>query len=411
MKRLETSFYWHLPSPYDLVDRVARATNESRLAVINTPLHPPLGFWEQIRQGVKSAHRGQEIVLRISEGASIGAEVGTHLDPGGADISPARLATTAFPTDAAFILRPDSEAAQSQCEEYAYAFLAALSTGVAVRGNCRLLVIMHQNDLPEGAAGHSRVVRFDGGLDELSMQAYVGLCMATRGGPGGTRLAQAIVSAFAGFDATFATRLMDLDEAALLEIRSALGSLFDEYPARWRVASWLQGTWRKQDGAVSGCYHTLHDYYLSRYALGEEAEAARRRLDKRYWRACVRAITPWLEEHRHRVLAPFMADLRLQAANSEDGKLAVRISERRSRGVEPSELEYNALIAQVDYAGLRADTLLQRQALAVARAAKSVRDSIAHLRPPAPRQITQLVFQMEALIAAGGPIVSTPAVP
>lgn len=393
MCRLNTQLYWILPGPSDFAATVAEAVAGSRLTVINLPYEPPQGLWSQILHGAKGAHFDEPVHLRINEGASIEAEVGAHVDPERAHISAHRLATTVLENETLIMLEPKSEIAQQRCERYVSDFFANCEAA-AGEGNCRLLVTMHERDLPEGRVrGAGQVIRFDGTLDEATMHAFVTLCMNERRGPGSTALLQAIVSAFAGFDPAFASRLMALDESSLLNIRSTLGSLFDEAPERWRTRDWLRGTHSDTRDNSIVAHHALHDHYLSRHGAPEVASEAARRLDKRYWRACVRAIIPWLEERRMAVLGPFKDQLRERSQPS--GMLQAPIGKDRTRDIEPEEVEYNQLTAMVAFDGLQSQTPAQRQALSVARAAKRVRDEIAHVRAPSVEILTDLIRQMD----------------
>jgi len=218
--------------------------------------------------------------------------------------------------------------------------------------------------------------------------------MADRQGPGNTRLLKGIVAEFAGFDVSFAERLRNLSDTDILSVTDVLPSLLAQSANPYRLDSWLQGA---KSIARPDELHTLRDAYLARSGQNAERKAAKERIETRYWRACLREITPYLEERQARVIQRLHAVLD-RAGLAEDGAIE-RTRGTRTIKVSVDDLEYND-IAYLKKQGGLADHASQeeRDAIDVCEAAKRVRDAIAHMRPPTPDAIRALTTKMDALL-------------
>lgn len=384
---IDTSFYWVLPGPRSFAMRIGELLAGNRMMAINLPLVTVPGTWDLVQQGIEHGHVPQVFKIMVREGTNIGADVGFQFDR--AAISGAQLANHVAQTPSAVILRSDSEAGMDLCNDYAAEFGKAIDQS---QGNVRLITAWHSEDFVNDVGGQGiQVVTFDGGISPEEMEAYVAVRMMTRPGPGSTRLMRSIVAEFAGFDTNFAERLMAMDPAEILSIRTHLRKLLDETPERWRTNSWLQGT---RSHASKEC-HVLHDQYLAEHGTVTQREAALQRIARRYWRACVKVLTPWLEERKQKVLDILKSHIeqRIEA----DGTIAVPRGNGRVAYVQPDELEFNNIVGMV-YAGLVTKNQRESQAVSVCKCAKSVRDDISHLRAPDLQKIIQLIQEMDSLL-------------
>jgi hypothetical protein len=258
-------------------------------------------------------------------------------------------------------------------------------------GNVPLVVSIHAEEIREdGPAGAAQVLNFDGGLNYEEMSAYVAIQMLGRKGPGSTTLLRSVVREFAGFDASFAQRLAGLEEAQLLGIREHLHTMMSESSARWRSGSWLSG-------CRSLCHddnHALYDQYLADHGQAGEQEKARQRIERRYWRACLRALVPWLEERRLQVVSTFFPQLQADRVEVRRGARDVE--------VERETLEYNDIVGLKTKRGvISPSTNEEHTAYAICSVAKHVRNELAHMRSPDAPRITELIHRMDEFTGVG----------
>lgn len=392
MQTIDASLYWLIPGPRALIQRIATDVLRVRVMVVNLPKIPVPGTLDGITKGLSEAHLDPVVQLNVHSSTDIASEVGVHFGSGQRRISAPELARLRNFTPRTVLLQPQSREGQVLCDAYTQQFM---ETTAHSDGNVHLVTMIHEPNLKEGGQqGDIQVLAFDGGLTKDEMEAYVALRMATRTGPGSTRLMRAIVSEFAGFDAEFAEKLISLDDGLIVRIREHLGLLMGEGHNRWRTKSWLLGT----ESIVSTQPHVLHEFYLSEHGTPDQKVRAQTSIDQRYWRACLKAITPWIEERRHEVLRPFLPQLQATAAQSEDGRIEIPAG-NRTRRIDPSEIEFNNIPAMVKAGELTAHTQDQKNAVNICRQVKPVRDDIAHLRPPKEEKIIDLIQAMDSLIA------------
>jgi len=391
---VDTDLYWTLPGPRRFISRVAGYAACSRILCINLPLDLMPGTWEGVKKGLTDAHVGNVFDLIIRGGTDIAADIGVHFDR--SRVTAEQLAGMTAEQPTAIILRSMGEEARHNCECYAHEFMNAIGS---VKGNTHLVIGFNEPDLR--ADQHNagiQVVVFDGSLTYDEMDAYVALRMLNHMGPGSTRLTRMIVSEFAGHDVDFAERLMWLDESHIVNIIDQLPVMMGDDQERWRTRSWLH---RTESVANANSPHVLHDRFLMEHAGSpEEKEGARKRIEQRYWRACVKAMTPWLEERRMRVVS-FFDDQIYEIAKQHDGKIP-RPQGDRTIYSDPEELEYNNIVGMYFKGILEARTQPQRDAIAICKTAKSVRDDIAHLRMPNSEDIMGLVRKMDQLLGVEG---------
>jgi hypothetical protein len=383
---IDTSFYWVLPGPRSFALRIGELLAGNRMMAINLPLVTVAGTWDLVQQGIEHAHIPQVFKIMVREGTNVATDVGFQFDRPG--LNGAQLANHVAHTPSAVILRSDSEAGMNLCNDYAADFCKAIDHG---SGNVRLITAWHSEEYTNDVGGNGiQIVTFDGGISPDEMEAYVAVRMMSRPGPGSTRLMRAIVAEFAGFDTHFAERLMAMDPSEVLSIQTHLRKLLDETPERWRTDSWLQGT----RSHATKEHHILHDQYLAEHGTQPQREAAQHRIARRYWRACVKVLTPWLEERKQKVLDIFK--LHIQQRTEPDGTIAVPRGSRVAY-ILPDELEFNNIVGMAYGSGLNAQNSREMLALNVCKCAKSVRDEISHLRAPEPQKVIQLIQEMDVL--------------
>lgn len=394
---VDTDLYWTLPGPRDFIARVAACASRSRILCLNLPLDLVPGTWEGVRKGLEDAHidKVQELIIR--GGTDIAADVGVHF--GQSRVTAEQVASIMADQPSAIILRSIGEEARANCERYAHEFMGAIGE---VKGNISLVIGFSEIGMRRDAYDSGiQIIVFDGGLTRDEMDAYVALRMLNRRGPGSTSLTRHIVSEFAGNDVDFAEKLMRLTEDQIVRVIEHLPAMMSDDSERWRTRSWLH---RTESVSMSTGAHVLHDRFLmDNAATQEEKNEARKRIEKRYWMACVNALTPWLEERRLQVIGYFNEGL-LQIAKENDGKIP-RPQGKDKQGNERivhtdmDELEYNNIVGMCAKGILSATTQEQMNALSICKTAKAVRDNVAHLRMPDPEDVIELVRKMDLLVS------------
>lgn len=387
---IDTALYWILPGPRALLTRVADAALISRVLWINLPYKPVRGTWEKIKEGLRSANIAIPIDLTIRAGTDIAAEIGVHVHE--RRVTAAQLAMHAAQQKTAVILRAEDSLAKKECDAYASEFMTGLST-VGQQGNMQLVISGHDEALKNDAHDNGlQVIAFDGALTFDEIDAYVAIRMLDSPGPGSTRLLRRIVSEFAGFDVEMAERLMAMPEPKLLLINGNLTELMGEDVDRWRHQSWLHRTMTSDSPEAT---HVLWDMFKTLHGSPIEADDAQNRIKKRYWRACVRTITPWLEERRSSVIGCFSSQLKVIAAN-HGGKFPRPRSDGGTTYMGNEELEFNNIVGMVRNRSLNPVTAREEHAFKICKLAKTVRDDLAHLRMPNPQILSQLVAEMDS---------------
>lgn len=381
--------YWSLPTPRDFIYRIAHGATNSRIIWINMPHEVPAGTWDHIKMGLQQGNIDPVISLKIGRGTDIAAEIGAHFDV--PRLTAAELMHHQAREPSAVILLPEGDGGTKNCSDFAEAFLHAIGQGV---GNIHLVIGGHEESMTEDQfTDDIRAVVFDGGLSPDEMDAYVALRMITRPGPGSTRLSRAIVTEFAGFDAELAETLMQFNESQLVNITDHLKSLMGSDPVRWKHDSWLI---RTRSAADRRATHVLHDQFLADHGAGDARTQASDRIRRRYWKACVKTLTPWLEERRLKVIKIFDKQLQAEAALN-NGKILKPIGPRFVE-IDPDEVEYNNIVGMYRNGKITTGSTTEVCVVSVCGLAKDVRDEIAHLRMPKPRDVKNLITEMDRLI-------------
>ncbi len=397
---IDSLLYWRLPGPRSFITRISEKVLGTRLLCVNLPLHPLPGTWDGVEEGVRHAHIGNIIKLRIGGGTDIAGEIGVHF--GKQRITAAELVLHKADLHSAVILLPQDDEGKRNCSKFVGEFIHAIDKGY---GNILLIIGGNEEDLSEDVRDSGiQVIAFDGGLSPDEMDAYVAIRMLDRPGPGSTRLTRAIVSEFAGFDVELAEQIMQLNEDQIVNIMSNLNALMGATPFRWRYDSWL---YRTRSVNAEGMTHTLHDKHLSDHGPVDSRDEAVNRIKRRYWKACVKTISPWLEERCKSVINIFAPQIKAIAADNE-GKIPRPIGRDRSGAeriilMDPDELEYNNIVGMVRYGNITSSTMSEKCAESVCRFTKGVRDDIAHLRDPSPGDVRDLIHQMDKLLEQYAP--------
>jgi hypothetical protein len=328
--------------------------------------------------------------LIVRRGTSLEADIAVHLD---VDRVPShRLAGFAAKQKTVFLLRPEGESAYEVCATYVGEYHKAVPGKCS---NVHVVTVMHDERTDKAHADKNvAIILFDPGLTQDEMDSYITFRMIDRHGPGSTDLVRAIIREFAGFDVELAERLMQFDDDQILDIRSHLGKIVAEDTDRWRRSSWDQAACSHR----SPENHLLTDQYLFENGTDAQRKKAEASLKRRYWRACLKALTPWLEERKGEVLSYFTKSLE-QLAAATDGYLVREHSGGRGPiRTHISELEFNDIVGLVKSDRLAIEGARQDLAYRTCRLAKFVRDPIAHMRDPDVPTITKLISAMDKLL-------------
>ncbi len=366
------------------------AARNARALFLNFPQHMPVNPRSAVEASLVDANVYDPVLLTIQDGMNISNEVGMHF--GGINMPAQSLAHYCYGAAHAVVLFAAGLRSQAHCEKYAKEFMDALNDSA---GDVRLVVAMQsadfQHDMQEAQL---RVIAFDGGLSAPEMQAYVMQRMVSYEGPGSTSLYRHLVMEYASFDAKLAECLCEMDSGLLLSLPQSLDSMLSQELLRWSKKEWVMGTLT----TVSSEIHPLYEWYVAKH-LGPDAAYFDRKSRERYWRACVKALIPWLEERRARVISTLHGPL-MRLANPQ-GQIKKMIG-RNELLVEVDALEFND-IAFFSYSApsfvVSALNQLQRQAVEVSKLAKKVRDDISHLRAPDPALISDLINAMDGFVA------------
>jgi hypothetical protein len=378
-----TSLYWSLPSPSNFCLAVTDAVRDKRAVILNHP--ESVNLTVGLKEGLRNANFDSPIILNIDDGAHIASLLAPHFSDQLIDAH--TLANTSLAHMHAVFLMARSERAHAACMQYMMEFIKALEEA---RGNVRLILSMHDvNWTTSKSTKDLSIITYDGALRPDEMQTYVSFRMLGRKEFGSTQLLRQLVTEFAAFDISLADSLIGLNEAEILNLPESLGPLLARDEQRWSTDNWLQSSLSL---TCPDSKHPLRDWYLAQHT-SPFAELGRQSANKRYWQACIKSISPWLEERRplvHKALRPVLKKL------EPDGKFEKKIG-KQTEIVEIDELEYNDLCFQ----SFRVRdqrlplTAQQEQAFRLCSKAKIVRDDLAHSRKPKLDALQDLVIHMD----------------
>ncbi|WP_156914498.1 hypothetical protein [Cupriavidus sp. amp6] len=385
-----SSLYWSLPGPSGFVRRLATSVHDARAIALSLPKRDVVGLWDQVNEALERAHIEKRVNLNVNDDTHLEAEIALQFGRG--VLTASQLAQFIAGENAAVVLRPKGERAAQRCERYFAEFFKALPDSA---GNVRLLFGIRDGSIQEdGRSGGAHVLAFDGGLSPAEMQAYVGIRTIENSGPGSTTLRTALICEYAGYDVQLAEQLISMADEEIYCLPNNLGQLLEADPLRWSRDGWADGNVRKEGERTF--VHPLREWYLAHHE-GPKRQAMEASLRQRCWRACVKALTPWLEERRADVMRVLSRPLdSLQEASG--GQLTRKMNDRIFV-IEREQVEYNNIVAMERYGGLVIPPDERSQlAFMICQRAKKVRDELAHLRPPLMADVLDLISSMDALL-------------
>lgn len=374
----------------EFAEKVRNATLKYRVIVLSFPEFMCVNPNKTIENALTNAGFNDPVILHIQDGMNISAEVGTHFS---ASTMPAdSLAHFVCGRPQAVVLHAKGTKAQESCNYYAATFLGALDKSA---GNARLIIALRSGEYQaDQAKGDLKVIAFDGWINPSEMQAYVYQRMVSYDGPGSTNLYKHLVAEYASFDPSLAERLSQMEPSTLLHLPDCLSQIVSEDALRWSKDGWVHGTTCKSSQEA----HSLREWYLVTHSP-RHADKNRRLLEKRFWRACVKSLTPWLEERRLLVIEVLKKSIdRIEAKSGEKNKIQKKLGDK-SVLVSRDELEFNDLVFRSFGEEFRESGLTEKERAAVniCRMAKKVRDDLSHLRKPDVEHVENLIFAMDQL--------------
>ena len=386
---ITSSLYWSLPGPKEFGQKITDACRNARVVMLSFPQYLPAPIMMPLENALKDANIYDPAMLNIESGMDISSQIATHF--GAAHMPAQSLANHVHRAQHAVVLTAQGSRAQEQCEKYMREFTNGMEHAT---GNVSLIVLIrsgeHQRDeFKDGI----RIISFDGSLRPAEMEAYVSQRMVSYPGPGTTNLYRHLVTEYAAFDATLAERLAAMDSSKILGLPHSLSEILGENLLRWSQQTWLAGTLCHSSKEL----HPVHEWHRATY-VGVDANHFARLVEKRYWRACLKALMPWMEERRQGILDMLDRPLKVLEKASGHGTIAKRIGSRTIY-VPRHELEYNDLVfyaMQPEFQSINL-TMPELKAIEACSAAKAVRDELSHLRPPRVEDISNLVSQMDYL--------------
>lgn len=378
--QVSVPIYWAMPGPTSFLTNLAHLLDSHAALTVCLQRGAIAGAHDVINDALRRAcHEPERVVfLDVHEGSHIESDIGHHF--GQTKLSAMQLAHRSQPPRVTVVLTPLSARANERCRAF---FDEFSNESAAASGGCVRLVVVWSllaDPLPPKSPCE---LRFDGTLSEDEMHAYVTQRLVGRRGPGSTSLARHLVIEFAGTDPLAAEELMALHPNALLQLPDSLGSL----PVRG-ASDLTIGAWKD---------------WIDVRAQTAGVAAASKRLEQRYWRACVRALLPWIEERRLPVinkLRDSLEDYLFPTRGVWKKQLPWRPGQFQDIAID--ELEFNDVVAMSHrdaddpFKGLDAQA---ESALTACHKVKRVRDAIAHMRPPAATDIAEMIRILDELLA------------
>lgn len=382
--QVSVPIYWAMPGPTSFLVELGHMLEAHSAVTVCLTRGAVAGAQHVINDAFKRAcHEPERVVfLDVHDGSHIESDIGHHFAQ--VKLSAMELAHWLQPPRITVVLTPWSVRASDRCRAFFEDFVnesAALSGGAV-----RLVVVwsLLADPLPPKSR---RELRFDGTLSEDEMHAYVTQRLVGRRGPGSTSLARHLVIEFAGADPLVAEELMALHPNALLELPDALASM----PLRDASSD-------RSSGALTD--------WLEVRAQTAGSEAARKRLEQRYWRACVRALLPWIEERRLAVIDKLRDSLEDYLFSTKGvWKKPMPWRPGSFQEIAIDDLEFNDVVAMSHrdspdpFKGLDE---VAKAAFAACLKVKKVRDAIAHMRPPAAADTREMIVALDALLNREG---------
>ena len=376
--------FWSLPSPQEFFSAVTDAARVKRAIIVNRPKDRNSDYG--LREALQNANIDDLLFIDIGDGTNISNTLASHF--GNVATHATNLAAEKSTHVRAVVLRSNSERSQKHCEKYMAEFIDALADH---DGNVRLILSFQDSAIRRtDSTKDVAVIVYDGMLRPAEMQTYVSYRMLGRRDFKTTSLLRHLVTEFASFDVSLAEDLIRMTNEEILGLPESLTHLVAANEEKWATEDWIRGS------ASLTCpqeTHTLREWYQAIHT-SPLSDKGRDAVEKRYWRACIKAISPWIEERRHLVikeLRPVLLQL------EPNGKFKKQIGIDDYEQVDIRDLEYNDLLYQKK--GVRALniklTRRQVQAFDICFKARIVRNDIAHTRRPNLPSIKDLVLSLE----------------
>lgn len=378
--QISVPIYWSMPGPTAFLAELGHSLEANPAMTICLQRGAVAGAQSVINDALRrSCHEPERVVfLDVNEGSHIESDVGHHFQKG--KLSAMQLAHWSAPPRVTVVLTPYSARASERCRAF---FDEFVTERAMVSTSCVRLVVVWSVVADPLAPASPCELRFHGTLSEDEMHAYVTQRSVGNRGPGSTSLARHLVIEFAGTDPLVAEELMALHPNALLELPDSLASI----PIR--------------DGSADQASGALRDWLAVR-AQSAWSASAKKRLERRYWRACVRALLPWIEERRLPVIDKLRGSLEDYLYPTKGvWKKALPWRPDQFQDIAIDDLEFNDIVAMSHrdaadpFKGLddRANA-----ALAACLKVKRVRDAIAHMRPPGAGDIREMIRILDELL-------------
>jgi hypothetical protein len=379
-----TQIFWSLPSPQEFCSAVTDAARVKRAIIVNRPKDRISDYG--LREALHNANILDPLFIDIGDGTNISSTLAPHF--GDVVTHASSLATEKSAHGHAVVLRANSERSQKHCEKYMTEFIEALPDH---DGNIRLILSFEDSAIKQTTSKEDlAVIVYDGMLRPEEMQAYVSYRMLGREDFRSTTLIRHLVTEFASFDVGLAEDLIRMTNEEILNLPESLTHLVAAREEKWATQDWIRGS------ASLTCphdNHTLCEWYQAIHT-SPLSDKGRDAVKRRYWRACIKAISPWIEERRHLIIEELYPVLfQLEPSGDFQKKIGSEIIEN----VQIKDLEYGDLLYQKKRAKDRDIKLSRRQAKAfdICWKTKVVRDAIAHTRMPSLMSIQDLVLSME----------------
>jgi len=378
--QVSVPIYWAMPGPTSFLVKLGHLLEANPAMTVCLQRGAIAGAQHVINDAFKRAcHEPDQVVfLDVHEGSHIDSDVGHHFRAG--RLSAMQLAHWSQSPRVTVVLTPHSARASERCRAFFDEFVREAR---AASGGCVRLVIVWSlltDPLPPTSACE---LRFDGTLSEDEMHAYVTQRLVGRRGPGSTSLIRHLVIEFAGADPLMAEELLALNPNLLLDLPGSLASL------------------PLVDLSADRATDALKDWLIVR-AQAAESAAAKKRLEQRYWRACVRALLPWIEERRLPVIEQLRYSLEDYLFPTQGvWKKPSPWRPGHFQGIAIDDLEFNDVVAMSHRDSADPFKGLDEQASAALTACfkvKRVRDAIAHMRPPAASDVCEMVRLLDELL-------------
>jgi hypothetical protein len=375
-----------MPRIRAFVQEVARPAIGVRATVVRVRLSEQQPCWDRVSEGLAQRVEPEPILLRITSGCDIAREVGVHF--GSTSLSAPALAAWNGSTDRTVLLQPTAPEADSAVRDYFLSFATACRSGTSGRTH---LVCLTQ-DMTLASDATIRVVVFDQALSDREMLAYITLRNRVQDGPGSTHLVHSLIAAFAGWDVELAETLMGWNADAILSLPESLQRVTGAVSNRFSNLSWANKTCRNSGGSGP---HALYELWQTDHNP-PAAEAARLALQRRAWCAYVDAILPWLEARRDAVKEVMKEPI--NEVVRRVGFIPRKVGANENVRVDLVDVDYNVIANLAHHHGLVCRSEAESQGLVVCKAARDIRNAIAHLEVPNRGQLQCLISDMDRLL-------------